>query len=372
MRAKTAFGFVAVPLKTAPLLVIVTFSVLLFLALKASLLGIPLGLILLTGFFNYTFVLLDSVINGDAEPPVLSIEMMNPVSAPRSLLLLVLVLVVFFTSQAAAYWLGAAAALLAAVACAAILPALLAIQAITGSTAQALNLPMALRLIGRLGGDYATLIAFILAAGLLGAFAISLTALPLVARIAVAMTLWLASFCLIGGIVRERADDLGLEDAWAPEIVESSGEAEEERRRTRFVDRLYAEWRGGAYANAWQSVMEEVARDGCSSLAALEWLYERIARWPDPRLANRLAREILPRLLAARRNGEAVDMVRARLRSDPQFRLSSSGDLLQVVGLARDAGDRPTARALLRDFDRFYPDDAARTAATALIQQLER
>lgn len=359
------------PLRTAPLLVILTFSVLLFLALKATLLGLWLGLLLLTGFFNYTFVLLDSVISGDAEPPVLSIEMMNPVSAPRSLVLLALVLVAFFTSQAAVYWFGAALGVVAGIACAAILPALLAIQAVTGSTTQAFNLPTALRLIARLGADYATIVVFIVGSTLIGMFAMSLAVLPTVLKLAIALYLWLASFCLIGGVVRERGDDLGLEDAWTPERFESDDDADQERLRTQFVDRVYAEWRGGAHANAWQTVMERVGQ-GANTLAELEWLYERIARWPDPRLANRLAREILPRLLAARRNGEAVDMVRARVRSDPQFRPQSSGDLLQIAGLVRDAGDRPTARTLLRDFDRFYPDDAARTAAAELIQQLER
>ncbi len=371
MQAKTAFGFLAVPLRTAPLLVILTFSVLLFLALQASLLGIPLGLLLLTGFFNYTFVLMDSVINAHAEPPVLSVEMMNPVSAPRSLLLLALVLVVFFTSQAAVYWLGAGPGLLAAIACAAVLPALLAIQAVTGSTLQALNLPTAVRLMGRLGGDYATLVAFILAAVLIGMLAMSLSMLPTLLKLAISMYLWLASFCLIGGVVRERGDDIGLEDAWTVDRVEPAEDTDRERLRTQFVDRIYAEWRGGAHANAWQSVMER-AGDGANSLIELEWLYERTARWPDPRLANRLAREILPRLLAARRNGEAVDMARARLRSDPDFRLPSSGDLLHLAELVRDAGDRPAARALLRDFDRFYPGDAAQTAAMKLTQQLER
>lgn len=371
MRAKTALGFVAVPLRTAPLLVIVTFSVLLFLALKASLLGIPLGLLLLTGFFNYTFVLLDSVISGDAEPPVLSIEMMNPVSAPRSLVLLALVLVLFFTSRAAVHWFGPALGIVAGIACAAVLPALLAVQAVTGSTAQAFNLVTAARLMGRLGGDYATIVVFIVAATLTGMFATSLPALPTLLKLAIAMYLWLASFCLIGGIVRERGDDLGLADAWMPEPFDADEDAGQDRLRTQFVDRIYAEWRGGAHANAWQSVMEQVS-NGTNPLTELEWLYERIARWPDPRLANRLAREILPRLMAARRNGEAVDMARARLRADPEFRPTSSGDLLHLAGLARDAGDRPTARALLRDFDRFYPDDAARTAAIRLIQQLER
>lgn len=371
MTIKTTWGFLKVPFRMAPLLVILVFGVLFVLALKATLLGIPLGLLLFTGFLNYTFALLDSVIAGESEPPVLSIEMMNPVSAPRSLVLLAMLVVVFFCSQAGAYWFGTIGAVIAGLACATLLPALLAVQAATGSTPQALNVITAVRLMGRLGNDYLVIVGFVVAAVLIGSGIFELKALPLVLRVAVAMYLWLASFCLIGGVLRERAQDIGLEDAWEPDSVEADADAHEQRRRAQFVDRIYAEWRGGAHENAWKSVMIEVGT-GSDALERLEWLYGYASRWPDPRLANRLAHEILPRLLAARRNGEAVDIARAQLRADPLFRPLASSDLLNLAALARAAGDRPTARALLQDFDRYYPGDPARSSAMSLIQQLER
>ena len=74
--------FLAVPLSMAPLLVVIVFGALLWLSAKASLLGLPLGLLLLTGLFNYTFALFDSVVDG-AEPPVLSIEMTDSASKTR-------------------------------------------------------------------------------------------------------------------------------------------------------------------------------------------------------------------------------------------------------------------------------------------------
>ena len=82
--------------------------------------------------------------------------------------------------------------------------------------------------------------------------------------------------------------------------------------------------------------------------------------------------QLLPRLLTARRNGEALDLLRSRMKTDADFRPIASADLLQLAELARDAGDRPTARALLHDFERFYPRDPARTSAAMLIRQLER
>ena len=47
--------------------------------------GIFLGLLLLSWFFKYCFILLDAIVTGAHEPPVLSIEMVNPVDEQRPL-----------------------------------------------------------------------------------------------------------------------------------------------------------------------------------------------------------------------------------------------------------------------------------------------
>jgi hypothetical protein len=43
-----------------------------------------------------------------------------------------------------------------------------------------------------------------------------------------------------------------------------------------------------------------------------------------------------------------------------------------MARVARDGGDRPTARALLRDFPRIFPNDPLQPAADELNQQLQR
>ena len=80
MGAAAILRYLAIPLRMAPLLLIGTFSVLLVVAVKAGLFGIPLGLILLSWFSKYSFVLMDQLAEGVAEPPVLSIEMVNPLT----------------------------------------------------------------------------------------------------------------------------------------------------------------------------------------------------------------------------------------------------------------------------------------------------
>jgi hypothetical protein len=152
-----------------------------------------------------------------------------------------------------------------------------------------------------------------------------------------------------------------------------AGRAEEDRlrRRDRQVDRIYAEWRGGARKNAWLTVLRQL-EDAEDPVAELRWLYDRVMPWPDPRLAHRLAQELLPHLLAARRLGEVLRLTAERLKVDAKFRPLAGADAIRLAQLARDAGDRPTARALLEDYDNHYPDDAGQALARELAQRLAR
>jgi hypothetical protein len=376
MSAAAILRYLAIPLRMAPLLLIGTFSVLLILALKARLLGIPLGLILLSWFTKYSFVLMDRLAEGVTEPPVLSIEMVNPLSEQRPMVMLGLTIGLFYASNAASYWLGERGGLVLMIAFGAMLPAIVAVQGATGMVVQSLNPRRVLGLIARLRGDYLLILGFIGLVWLLARLVLESSigdALPLVLRIALLMYAWLAVFSLIGGVLFERRFDIGLDDVHTPESVEASeddAQTPDERARSKEVDRIYAEWRGGAHANAWKTVLALVSQ-GKDEMAELRWLYRRAAQWPDGRLADRLARELLPRLLAKRITGEALDLVRERLRKDVRFRPAGSTDLLALVHLARAAGDRATARLLLQDFSTLYPGDPAQAVVDRLNTQLQ-
>lgn len=143
------------------------------------------------------------------------------------------------------------------------------------------------------------------------------------------------------------------------------------RERDRQIDRIYAEWRGGARRNAWLTVLKQL-EDAEDPVAELRFLYDRIALWPEPGLANRLAQELLPHLLRERRFGEALRLTATRLQADVGFRPRTGADALQLAQLARDGGERPTARLLVGDFERHYPDDAGLALAKTLQQELQR
>jgi hypothetical protein len=133
MGAAAFFRYLAMPLQTAPLLLIGTFSILLVVAAKAGLIGIPLGLILLSWFSKYSFVLMDRLAEGVVEPPVLSTEMVNPLDEQRPMILLLMAIGLFYASDAASYWIGNRGALVLMFAVGALLPAVVAVQGATGA-----------------------------------------------------------------------------------------------------------------------------------------------------------------------------------------------------------------------------------------------
>jgi len=361
------------PLRSASLILIAIFSFLLVLASVAGLIGMPLGAIVALWFAKYAFVLLDSTMEGAQEPPVLSAEMVNPVDEQRPTVLMLMVAAVYFLANAVSYQLGSVAALVFGLVAVATIPAILAVQGATGSVWQSFNPVTVMALVARLGMDYVVLLACIVTLAALGKFVMTTHSadVPMMLRVSVVMYLWLAAHSLIGGLLFTRRWDIGLDAALAPEQAEARRNRELERERNLQVDRIYAEWRGGLKANAWKTVLGMIA-ESSEPLEELRWLHRRTSGWPEPGLANRLARELLPRLLAAKHFSEALAVVQSRIQADANFRPATSSELLDLVRLARDAGDRPSARALLSDFARYYPEDKEQRTVEILAQQLER
>jgi len=373
MSALALVRYLMLPLRGACGILIGVFTLLLLVAIQAKFLGIPLALILLSWFFKYAFVLLDHVADGAADPPVLSIEMVNPANEQRPLGLLLLVIAGYSASGSVGVWLGGTAMWVLRALGLTLLPAVVAVQATTGSVLASLN-PLAwLDLMRRLGPYYGWILLCIagfvaLAKGVVTQW---LGVLPLTACIALLLYGWLAVFAMVGGVLFEQRVELGFEARYAPERVQARHDAERDRERDRFMDGVFAEWRGGAVHNAWHTIERHLATSADTTIE-LEWLYERAKTWPDQRLASRLAMELVPRLLAARRLGRLLQLTQARIKADARFRPLTSAQLIKLVELARDAGDRPTARALLEEFDRHFPNDPARGSIEKLLQQLQR
>lgn len=156
--------YLLLPFHSTPLLLVATFSVGLVLALKAGLMGIPLGLLLLSWFFKYCLVVLDSIVAGDDEPPVLSIEMVNPISEQRPLALALLIIAEGMLVVALRKHAGLAAGLCGVLVLTWALPANIAVLGVTRNPFFAIWPPTLFALIRAVGRGYVLLNGITLAA----------------------------------------------------------------------------------------------------------------------------------------------------------------------------------------------------------------
>lgn len=381
MQATETLKYLLIPLRGAALVLIVTFTVLLLIAANGGLPGLPLALFTTSWFFKYGFALLDHVADGVMEPPVLSYEMINPINESRPLALLGVVFAYVVAAEYLGHIFGAEVTTGLRALGLLLLPAVIMAQA-GGNFWQSLNPSVLFHIVMRVPGSYlliwAVLAVFWALASVLVTwmpaaelpFIVNIP-LPDGVRIAIVMYACLASFAMIGGVLFVRRKELGFEPSHSPERAAEKEQRERQRELDHLIDRIFAEWRGGAYGNAWRTIEAHLQSSPRPS-DELRQLFDRAEQWPDGRLAYRLAQELLPQLLAARRTGDALNIVRSQLRTDARFKPIASADTIKLIELARDAGDRRTARMLLDGFDAKYDDDTARRIAAQLAQQLDR
>lgn len=372
MNGATLLRYLTLPFSAAPLLLVAIFAVLLQLGLHADLLGLPLLYIVGSWFLKYAFVLLEHTAQGRPGAPVLSMEDANPLGEMRPFLFGLLIATFLGVGGALGSVLGDGWSMTVDVLGMAVLPAVIAIEVVTGSFAEALHPRNIAAMIRRLGPGYAIVMAIAAACGWLAQWiALDAAHLALLLRIALLMLLWLVLFSTLGGVIHERRFEIGFEPERSPETTQRRQVAALQRERDRFIDQVFAEYRAGSSTNAWASIQRHVGQ-GAGSLTEYEWLYPRVAAWENPALANRVAQELLTLLLECQRNGDAVKLARDRLRADARFRPASGEQTLRIAQLARDAGDWPLARALIADFQQRFAEHPVRGSVAVLAEQLHK
>lgn len=373
MTLTAAANYLARAFGLSSVLFVVLAGALMAVAFKVGLFGVPLFLIMLTWFFRYGLLMIEYVAWDGKEAPVLEVEMLNPLEQTRSGVLLFVTGVFFAIYYGAQYWFGNIMGAIVGLAAVGVLPAIAAVQVAKDRALQALDPRDWVHLIRWMKTDYLLVLGCILIYWL-AAYILVVTPLgehvPLFVEIMLLMFGWLAVQALLGGAIRERRIS-DPDDSPVERYEELPSHEEIERQREHRIDRIYGEWRSGAHKNAWQTLMRE-AQDSGDPIAELRWMLERISRWDEPRLLNRIVQELVPRLVGISRFSEAIALTRQRLAADPGYRPITATETLRIARIARDGGDRPTARALLRDFQRIFPNDPLQPAADELARELQR
>ena len=349
--------------------VVIVFAVLLSIAAKAGLFGLPLAVILTSWFFKYAYILFDHTVNGFDEPPTLDIQMLNPLDEQRPLaqvaILGLIYAAVYFTQS----MLGPTPGLIIAVAAALFLPASVAILGLERNVLKAAYPVAWVRMILGLGPMYALVLAIIGGYSLLIAL-LGRWELWLPVEIAIYMFCILSIFSVLGGALYERRHELGLETWASPERTEELRRKQDLRESDKTVTEAYGQMRAGSHTQAWQLLQTWLTARG-NAPDDYRWLCGRVAGWGDPRYITRLTEDHVDRLLALKCSGEALDVVARRLTHDPTFRPKSAAATLQIARIAAGGGGTPrVARALLADFPARFAGDPSVVAADALARHL--
>lgn len=343
MSPRAFLRYVALPARPTGIVLIGALTIGFALAVRAGWIGIPLGLMLLSWLFTYSYVLLEHVAHGAREPPVLAVEMVNLFASSRPMAQLGIALLACSILRVLAQPLGPTLLHLLELVLLLALPASIAALGIAEHWWQALSPRVLWSLVRGLGLSYLGLLglALLYAALLVGLHAYGFPdwLLPTVAIFA-----WLSLYASIGGALFEARAALGFEAMHAPERAEQRRTAEREQTRARFMDGIYGQARGGNHAGAWQALQRELAAQR-HAFDTYEWMLARLAAPELALLAQRLAQDYVSRALG-RDNGRVLRIVRERLALDPAFRPRSPTETARVVDLARLAGDRALAARL--------------------------
>jgi hypothetical protein len=329
---------------STPLVLVATFTVGFLLAMRAGLAGIPLAIILLSWFFKYCFVVLDSALLGHHELPVLSIEMVNPFDEQRPVAAALLIAAAVTAAIAANAYLGAGSALALGTLFGLILPASIAVLGMTGNLFLAAWPPRLFETLRNLGWDYILLNLSLL---VVAAIAYAPTALDLPSWVAIAalQLLFLMLFALIGTTVFEHRLEFGLDSKTPQEHLDERDRRDHIQARQRMIDHAYEYFRHQKPLEGWHEIdtwLKTHAR-GDNTLQEYHEVFEAACGWDDVRPGDRLANELIGLLLARRQTGTAVEVAERRFAANPQFRPTSAARLAELASLA---GKRALRRQL--------------------------
>ncbi len=340
-------ALLCLPLQIAGALTLLALGLVLTILLKGGMLALPGVIILLSWFFKYSFALLDDVVAGRYEAPVLSIEMITAsLGEFRFLLPLILVIAAFFATGAGRYFIGTLGAALLGVLLLACLPVVLAVQGWTGRLSYGLSPRSCVRMARALGPDQLWVTGCTLALVALTLVVPAwIAGMPTALRVVLALYCWLAVLAVVGGAVHANRESVAGQIALIVprELDTAAGDLAAQRQR--WLDLIYGAWRANAREQAWQLVLERIGHSA-DPLPELRWLYEHCAGWQSLPFSNRVAQEMVALLLRSEREGEALRSLRERLALDPAFRPRAAEDARRLAELAQRWGDRDTAAAL--------------------------
>jgi hypothetical protein len=306
------------PLNNMAIVFAMIFFWLLFgLAQSARLLGIALLFLAVPAYLRYLLYLLEARANGKSAP-VPEITMFNPADNFWTLTPLIYIAVGIWAGVLLAKMISAFGIILIAVPILLIVPASMAVLAITHSPAESLNPLAMLRMIRACGANY--FVVPIVLVALSGLFvALYLAGVPLFLIDLGTSYQVVLLFTMTGTVLHRNnlAVQIEIADSIAPTAEELARNLEEERQTVAnhaygFISRGN---RAGGFAHIRQWLEKETDAD-----EACEWFFQEMLKWENTDPALFFAQEYLGRLLRWKMQNEALKLVVRCLHENERWR----------------------------------------------------
>lgn len=277
-------------------------------AVNGPVLGLLLLLLVLPSFFRYLMRVLDARTR-DKDPGPLTVDDLLWFGDAWSLFVIVHVAVVTYANYYLGTTVGLAAALLADVLLAAVIPASLAVLAVTRNPVECLIPQSVAGVIGRCGPGYWILPSYLLLVGIL-VWWLSATRTPSFLLELLAAFLVFAFFALLGAVVRpcKLHDEVFIHEPVGPdqEMLETNLLKE----RTEVLNHAYGFISRGNRSGGFNHIRAWLENDPDPD-TAWQWFFEQMLRWEVNEPALVYAQTYLNRLLGY---GDDVAAVKLMLR----------------------------------------------------------
>jgi hypothetical protein len=340
--------YLLMPFHAAPLILVLILGILWTYLIKlGKFFGIPGDFLLLSWFFKYCYALLDAVVAGHKELPVLSVEMLNPVDEQRPLIQAIIVSLGYIASWWLYHSVGPVAGLTLGALLLMALPANVALLAISDSWIHALSPVAIVQVVKGLGLTYFGVLVVTLG-GMLLVVTLAMTLDSLLLTLVLAQLLFVAMFCYVGGAVFENRIALQLTTRTHDERLAERDERHHAAERGAILDRTYSLLRLKRRSDAWAH-LERWMRQHCPDSHPFTEYHELLVAscsWEDPVIGDKVADEYLDRLLANGETGVALEALEIRLGSNPNYYPKALTMGERLTALATLAGRKAMGRQL--------------------------
>jgi hypothetical protein len=321
---------------------LVTFVVLILLAVAAGLLGLWLAIVTIPAMFRYMTMIAESRSNG-ADTAAPGIEFFTIVGQFWTLFPAILAIALTYLIVISGENLGVAAVAVVALGAAALLPAMIGVLVLTHSPPASLDPRAIASYIRRSGTSYWYTPVTAMLVLLLPAW---LDFLPVWILVVAEVYLVAAIFAVIGGVTRRAGLSTLVEAPDATEPKEQEIRESDTRKRSRVLSHAYGFASRGNRDGALEHIYDWLANDPDPD-AAWSWFLDQMLRWEDKYPALLLAQQYLGRLLALGNQVAAVKlMLRCRMLND-RFR-PLSPDLPAAIEAATACGNEELVAEISR------------------------